>query len=267
MPETKSAEFLVRLGAEAANKFVSSDAVSLNTTITKYAAMHKLSGEEVKRVCEHANRATFTKLFYAAPLDDKVVNFELADAAKITGEEHMNKAASLMAAPVFSGDMQADNYRRRHLEGVELPMEKAAHVESKPKPTERSNYTLVKRAHEILRGEQTLAYRAYEEAVDAFQKEAEEALRSNSLDEVLAALLTITKEGSADALETLQPVVRRLSERGLVKEGGLDQDAILDGDHPLMTSYESLLRAQDTLYERSMEVKEASYHVQQIAHG
>lgn len=272
MPEAKSAEFLVRLGAEAANKFVSSEAVPLNATITKYASMHQLSSEEVKRVCEHANRATFTKLFYAAPMDDKVVNFELADAASIAGEGQMNKAASVtVTVPMHVADTQSDNYRRRYLEGVELPMEKVAHVDVKPDPVKRSDYTLLKRAHEIIRGEATIAARAYEEATHAFQKEAEETLRSNSLDEVLAALLTMTKEGSAECLLHLQPVVKRMTQSGLLKEAGLDTDAVLVLDHPLLDRYTDMLKARDEWQERFAEEQVALQHVryakEEIRHG
>jgi hypothetical protein len=174
----------------------------------------------------------------------------------------MNKAASLMAAPVFSGDMQADNYRRRHLEGVELPMEKAAHVESKPEPVQRSDYVLIKRAHEIIRGEYTNAAIAHEEAIDAFQKEAEEALCDNSLDEVLAALLTMTKEAQVNCLMTLQPVIQKLTERGMVKEAGLDVTAVMNGDHPLLTSYQDLLSTYENACDRYIELRHAEDRVE-----
>jgi len=262
MAEPRTSEYLIRLGTEVANKFVQA-AVPMTDTIKKLASSMNLEDEEVRRVCEHANKATFVKLFHSAPLEDKVVNFPLADANEILHKEVLDKAAQWQPAV----SLLHDNYTKRNLNAQEDFFEKAAAYETPAKEEKRNvqkEWSMTKRACEIIRGEHTVGERLLDEARIEFLKEAEDTLMSNSLDETLAALLSITKEGDAQALTLLKPVIEKVKNRGMLKEAGLDVHAVLDSDHPLLVSYTKMLDQASIMLEKDAELAYAMRKVEEL---
>jgi len=75
--------FYTGLGKQAADAFVEAG-VNMNTTISKLAAEHSLSTEQVRRVVEAANNAAFGALFSK---EAGYVTFPVADVQQIRGGE------------------------------------------------------------------------------------------------------------------------------------------------------------------------------------
>tara|TARA_B100000886_G_scaffold287964_1_gene212758 strand:- start:977 stop:1939 length:963 start_codon:yes stop_codon:yes gene_type:complete len=75
-------EQLLAMGKRAASKYIDED-VSLNDAITEMAKEASLTDEQVKRVVEYANNATFNVLFKNTY--DKNITFPMADSNSVLG--------------------------------------------------------------------------------------------------------------------------------------------------------------------------------------
>lgn len=83
---TLSAETLELMGKQAANRLLN-DGIPMNETISKLAAEHRdISGEQVRRICEFANQATYLAKHdqsKTAGAASSYPQFDLADASRI----------------------------------------------------------------------------------------------------------------------------------------------------------------------------------------
>ena len=143
----KSSECLSKLGQAAADKYLN-EKVELTEAVRELQKTAELSDEETKRVCEHANRATYFKLFHSAPVDDKIINFPLADFEKLATGPVVKAAAYELP--------KSGQYRYRGMaayEGVELV--KAASINVKPEVARNvgAEWSMTKRAAAIIRSE------------------------------------------------------------------------------------------------------------------
>lgn len=93
---TLDKEQLQTMAKRAAAKYVN-DKVALNDSIKEFQKESSLNDEQVKRVVEMANTATFLHLFKLGY--DKNVHFDVADANDLLSYEPVEKVAH---APVFS---------------------------------------------------------------------------------------------------------------------------------------------------------------------
>jgi len=270
----RNADVLIKLGGEAARRFVS-DKTALNDTISQYRTTMGLNDEEVRRVVENANRATFTNMWHSAPVNDRVITFPLADADAILGGQAkssgMAKAASSEvpeADEIGFFRPRTDGYRASkrvdagytsYMEkGAELLMQKTA--SAKPRDL-HGELNKSRRDYETARQSHTLASVEQLEARAEFRKQAALALRQHPVEHVVSCLLPFTKEAQAECLEAMQPEIDKFREVGLLKEGSFVA-AEPNPEHPLVKAFQRFTAADEDLKKQAaaMEASAFEYH-------
>jgi hypothetical protein len=107
-----------KLAEAVATDFIDQQ-IPLNDSITKLAKSMDLNQEQVARLCEAANNATFTNLFKNKDktASDRVIEFDIADAKKILGTQIKNASTSTYSEDISTYDLrplQDEMHQQRH---------------------------------------------------------------------------------------------------------------------------------------------------------
>lgn len=253
MPRT--AEFLVKMGNDIAQRFLR-ESVSMTESLAAVRATHSLNDEETRRVAENANRAAFVNLFHQAPMADKAVSFQLADANSLVGKEQsLDKAASYTEGRTgnvgfYRPRTQGFHKSKYDSSEVDAYFEKAASlVKTASAPVGDSpdvQWLRSKREYEAARQKKTLADIEYGAQKQVFLKEARLALKSEPLQHVLEALLPYTPDGNAEALSEMGVEVERARSGGFLKEAAFHSyQPVVDEGHPLVEAYVRLVKVAE----------------------
>ena len=123
--------------------------VSLNESIAKLASSMELNDEQIRRLCESANNATFNTLFKERASDktasDRLIEFDVADYKKVLGnqiKEAETSAVTEKTASVYELRALDDEmfYRRSGTSTADTTTTKVA-FELRPEATERPEVT------------------------------------------------------------------------------------------------------------------------------
>lgn len=130
-------ERLIYMGKQAASRYICDD-VSLNDSITEMAKEASLNQEQVKRVVEYANNATFASLFKNNY--DKNITFPMADANSIMGGVDATKEKTAEVRMPSSNDNYVPGQEYVSLEdafATSDDFQKQASVDNTPENTKK----------------------------------------------------------------------------------------------------------------------------------
>lgn len=246
----RTAEALTSLGTDVADKMLKQGA-DMTMSVGALRNSLGLSDEEVRRVCENANRAAFANYYYNSSGEERNPQFELANPDEILGDSVEKTAHYLQESNYAQGftTPQTDGFRARKYRQAHQPQwqEKSASVEESQPPEAAHNPAIgvawetshreLDKAREVL----TVAEHKYYGALDELRKEAAEVLRYTPVEHFTEAIIQASygRESAApDIVTQLQPVIGDLEERALLKhaEWRVNPPAV-DLNHPLISSF------------------------------
>jgi len=119
--------------------------VPLNDSVTKLAEQFKLNQDQILRLCEATNNTTFNHIFKTKTAsDDRLVDFQIADAKAILGNQikeasYAGDASTVAASDLYELPNQMDQVRRPYADPV---MEKVASFVLRPLAKPRAEVDL-----------------------------------------------------------------------------------------------------------------------------
>ena len=254
---------LDELASRAARAYLDSE-IPLNNSIVKLAQEYDLNTEEARRLVETTNRKVFIQKYAAAPPDNKVINFEMADPKVVLSSLEKlgcNEVKKVVAnqSGKKSQDKKVDlRSLRQKIESssVERQLSKTAsfdfdNYEPKYKP-ERDSSELQNISAEYLqkvaeeenaRKFHTHAIRKFSKAYQDFTKEAVETLKDYPIDGVIQVLAQVDPSG----LNYLDEAFEIAKSQGLVKRARLSGHIVINGNHPLLIKYAKLMQAKGVI--------------------
>ena len=259
------------LGRIASDKF-RKEGVSLNDVIGGMRVAHKLTDEEVHRVCETANKAAFLEDHHTKPAGARVVSFPPAVPAEIIAAHPLPKEGAEKKAGYRSPRTDGYDPRREAARSAgDVMMEKAAAArERNPAPGLGGRSTLpdLQQAVDTIRINRTSAERRLFMTKRAFREAAEEALGAHTLSQVVQALTSRIDEKQSGVLEELRPVIRDMKRRGMLKVGEFERDATdSNPDHPLVHAFLGMVDAKVAFDARDAEYKYAKAKLDTVRKG
>lgn len=259
--DTPSNEFLESLGKEASDLYTSKK-VPLNEAVVKVSSPHnQLNTEHVLRVTEHANTETYLhyhNLNKTSGASSSYPKFELADPRLVL---------EMLNAPDNTETHSVKDYltgpasTRSRISSNEL----SAGLETMFKVSTTHTDSKDSIAHEIFTlQDKTSAARAtfieavgscdsmYKEAAASFEEEVKgHLLTGGSLEDVISSLGSASFTDS-DISEHLTPILESLQSRDIVKTSSVNGskisfDRIVNEEHPLITSFSAMVRADEEM--------------------
>jgi hypothetical protein len=207
---------LESLGNDASDRYLSGEG-TLNDVVTKVASENNLESEEIVRVAEAANKATFLNLFQTE--EDKTFEFPLADSREVLS--NLNKRASEKVSMEDLGAVLVDSRKDTSLQEI-LPsqmVEKVAAESQVPIQKEADDPRLqtsaqllnegwekVQEVEKELRSQYLSSKFAAEEAVRTFTNRAgQEIVSSGSMGSInkLACFLAKARPEQAHTINLL----------------------------------------------------------------
>lgn len=265
-------ERLQELAAIAANYYIE-DKIPLNVSIAKLRDKYSLKNEEVKRVCEYANRNVFLHLFQNAT-GDKIIEFPLADYKQIikskTSTKEIKKKASDQTNLSYVKPTISNDYHLSCLDHTEFDaymqegskaLERQRYIDFIKKASEQQqeSFDHLQLAEEKSRQQYNVALYKYTEALAELKKQAYDELHHTPLEHVLYALAVSTDSKFAgDVLAELKPIVDDLSEREFIKRASITTYEVPNDEHPLIQAFKRAVKYRGELVKSAVYLKKAS---------